>query len=179
MDTQSNIDFVKIDWSKIDREKAEFICKEAIGHLESIHESNDNITSRAIGILSFSLPVLTALTGFFVLQWGNLSTPIISVSICSMVLLSVILILLLLILLPKGSNSTQAGPIEYFTDDFYLSSMENIFKKNIQTLHQCINEDYAIIKSRFILLRVAIILFAGFPIISTVVWLVAFLVTKP
>jgi hypothetical protein len=57
-----------IKWDEIDEEKSKFIYGEAVAHLDSIHNNDEFITSKAIGILSFSLPILAALTGFFVVQ---------------------------------------------------------------------------------------------------------------
>jgi hypothetical protein len=170
-------DFTKIEWSKIDREKAKFIYDEAIARLDSIHKNNDGITNKAIGMLSFSLPVLTALTGFFVLQWGKLSVPLLAASVCSAVSLFAILVLLLLILLPRGLNSPQGGPEAYFKDDYYRNDMENIFKGNIQTLHQYIIEDCAVMYLRGNFLRIAIVLFSAFPVITVVVWAVVAICT--
>jgi hypothetical protein len=172
MKAQDNIDFSKIDWKKIDREKAEFIYNEAIARLDSIHKNNEGITNKAISMLSFSLPILTALTGFFVLRWGSLSVPLIAMSVCAGIFLLAILVLLLLILLPQGLNSAQGGPSAYFTDNYYLNSMGDILKGNIQSLHQYINEDYTVQKFRANLFLAAVVLFAAFPTISAGVWTV-------
>jgi membrane protein implicated in regulation of membrane protease activity len=169
----NEIDFSVIDWSKVGLKKAEFIYGEAIARLDSIHKNNDGITNKAIGMLSFSLPILTALTGYFILQWGNMSVPLFFMSICSGVFLFAILVLLLLVLLPKGLNSAQGEPSAYFTDNFYSNSMEYILKGNILTLHRYINEDYAVQKLRANFFWVAVVLFAAFPIISAGVWAVA------
>lgn len=176
---EKGIDWSKIDWSKIDREKAEFIYNEAVARLDSIHKSNENITSKALGMLSFSLPVLTALTGFFVLQWGNLSPPLLAMSVCSGVFLFAILVLLLLILWPKGLSSAQGEPSAYFTDGYYLESMEYILYGNIRILHRYIKEDHAVQNLRANILRVAVLLFVAFPVISAWVWFVAFVLTNP
>jgi hypothetical protein len=179
MQAQDNIDFTKIKWSKIDREKAEFIYNEAIARLDSIHKNDEGITNKALNMLSFSLPILTALTAFFVLQWGSLSVPLIAMSVCAGVFLIAILALLLLILLPKGISSAQGGPSAYFTDNYYLSSMKDILKGNIQTLQQDINEDLGIQRSRAYLFRAAVLLFAIFPVVSVIVWAVASVCVKP
>jgi len=176
---QNNIDFDKIDWSKIDREKAEFFYDEAITNLELIHKSYEGIFNKAIGMLSFSLPVLTALTGYLLLHLKEFSVPFLAMPICSAILLIAILVLLLLILLPKELNSALGEPSTYLTDDYYKNSMENIFKGNIKTLQECINEDYASLKTRACFLKVAIVLFAVFLIISAGSWVVAFLIRKP
>jgi hypothetical protein len=179
MDPQKSIDFDKIDWSKIGKKKAKFIYDEAIARLDAIHKSNEGITNKAISMLSFSLPVLTAFTGYLILQWESITIPSRAMSICSIVSLVAILVLLLLILLPKGINTAQGEPSAYFTDDYYKNSMTDIFKGNIQTLHQYINDDYTIQETRANLFKAAILLFAIFPIISTLVWGLASLIAKP
>jgi hypothetical protein len=179
MKEKDKIDFSKIKWKKINREKAEFIYNEAIARLDSIHRNNEGITSKALGMLSFSMPILAALTGYFILQIEELSTPLLAMSICAGFFLFAILVLLLLILLPRGINSAQGAPSAYFSKDYYLSSMLDILKGNIETLHQYIIEDGAIQRSRANLFLVAVVLFAVFPIISAVVWAVAYFFTKP
>jgi hypothetical protein len=179
---QDKIDFKenewsKIDWSKVGKKKAEFFYNEAIARMDSIHRNIDGITNKAVGMLSFSLPVLTALTGFFVLQWGKLTVPLLAASICSAVLLFAILILLLLILLPRGLNSAQGGPEAYFKDNYYHRNMENIFIGNIQTLHRYIIEDRAVMYLRGNYLRIAIVLFSVFPVITFGVWTIAVICT--
>jgi hypothetical protein len=173
MKQQNSIDFTKIDWLKIDGKKAEFIYNEAVARLESIHKNIDGITNKAVGMLSFSMPILTALTGFFVLQWGALSVPLFAASICSAVSLFAILILLLLILLPRGINSARGGPEAYFKDDYYQGDMGSIFMGNIQTLHRHIIEDQEIMYLRGNLLRAVIVLFSAFPLITAGVWAAA------
>jgi membrane protein implicated in regulation of membrane protease activity len=170
MQAQDNIDFNKINWSEIDREKAEFIYNEAIARLDSIHKNMEGITNKALGILSFSMPILTALTGFFVLQWGSLSAPLFAASVSSAIFLFAILVLLLLILLPRGLNSAHGRPAAYFTNDYYLKNMEGIFKGNIQTVHQYIIDDSKILSFRGNLFRAVIVLFAAFPLIAAGVW---------
>ena len=172
MQAQKTIDFTKIDWSKIDQTKAEFFYNEAIARLDTIHKNIDGMTNKALGMLSFSLPILTALTGFFILQWGDMSIPLLATSVCATIILFAILVLLLLILLPRGLNTAQGEPVAYFTDDYYQNSMDSIFKGNIQTVQQYIVEDRAILNWRGNLFRAAVILFTAFPVISAAVWIV-------
>jgi len=179
MKPQNNIDFDKIDWSKIGKKKAKFIYNEAIARLDFIHKGNEDITNKATNMLSFSMPILTALTGYFIFKLENISIPFLAMSICAIILLFAILVLLLLILLPKAFNSAQGGPSAYLTEDCYLGSMTEILQGNIQILHQCIDEDHKAQDARAKLLKAAIVLFTGFPIISALVWLEAFLITKP
>jgi hypothetical protein len=176
MRAQKEIDFNEVDWSKIDKEKAEFICKEGAARLDAIHKGYDAITARATGMLSFSMSALTALTGFFVTNFATkleaLFIPLFAMSICAWVFLFAILILLLFILIPKGLSSAQGSPSAYLTGGYYHKSMENIIKGNIQPLHESINKDDAIHRSRVNLYRTAVVLFATFPVISAGVWAV-------
>ena len=171
MQAQNNIDFSKIDWGKIDKEKAEFIYYEAIARLDSIHKNNEVITNKALSMLSFSVPILTALVGYFILQWGTLTIPLQIISFCSVIFLFVIFILLLHVIIPEGFSSAQGGPSAYFTDGYYLRSMEDIFKGNIQDLHSSINEDIAVQKKRAYIFKAAVLTFAFFPIILVIIWL--------
>jgi len=169
MKTEKTIDFTGINWSKINEKKAEFIYNEAIARLESIHKNIDGITNKAIGLLTISLPILTALVGFFVIRWGNISSALFAMSICAIAFLFAILIVLLLILLPMGLNSAQGEPLTYFTDNYYLQDMENIYKGNIQTLQNYINEDRAVLNLRGKLFRAAVLLFVSFPVTMAIV----------
>ena len=168
-----NFDFSAVDWDSVPSEKAAFIYNEAIARLDTIHKNIDGMTNKALGVLSFSLPVLAALVGYFILQWGTLSFPMIAASICAVVFLFAILVLLLLILLPRGLNSAQGEPAAYFTGDYYRSDMDNILRGNIQTLQRYINEDRAILNWRGKVFRAAIILYTAFPVITAAVWAVA------
>jgi membrane protein implicated in regulation of membrane protease activity len=169
MQAQDNNIFPAVDWASISEKKAEFIYNEAIARLDSIHKNNDGITNKALGILAISIPIMTALVGFFVIRWGNISTALFVTSICAIVFLFAILVVLLLILLPRGINSAQGEPSTYFTGDYYLQEMENIYKGNIQTLQQYINEDRKILCFRGNLFRAAVLLFASFPAITAIV----------
>jgi membrane protein implicated in regulation of membrane protease activity len=173
MKAQDSTDFSKINWSGIDKEKAEFIYNEAIARLDSIHKNIDGITNKALGMLTISIPIMTALVGFFVIRWGNISTALFATSICAIVFLFAILVVLLLILLPRGVNSAQGEPSTYFTDDYYLQNMENIYKGNIQTLQNYINGDRAVLNLRGNLFRAAVLLFASFPAITAIVAVMA------
>jgi len=170
MKANSNIDFSAVDWSSVSDEKAAFIYNEAIARLDSIHKNIDSMTDKALGMLSFSLPVLAAMTGYFVLQWGTLSVPLAAASICAAAFLFAILVLLLLILLPRGLNSAQGEPAAYFTGDYYRSDMDNILRGNIQTLQQYINEDRAVLNWRGNVFKAAIVLYTAFPIVTLTVW---------
>jgi len=174
-----DIDFAKIDWSKIDEGKAKFIYNEAIARLDSIHKSIDGITSKAQSMLSFSATILTAIVGYSIKQWEDMQCPLKAALICAIVLLIAILVLLLMVFKPKGLNSAQGGPSAYFKEDYYLNSMENIYKGNIQTLYKYIKEDKAIMKLRAYLFTTSVKLYTAYPLIAAVVWAVFSLCANP
>jgi len=174
MQKKNNVDFSEVDWQKIDMEKAKFIYNEAIARLDSIHKNIEVVTNKAIRMLSFSVPILTALVGYFILHPEKLSAlPLFAASVCAAIFLFVLLVLLLMILLPRGINSTHGEPSTYFKGNYYQKDTENIFKGNIQTLQQYINEDISILNLRGNLLRAALILFGFFPVITFVVFWIA------
>jgi hypothetical protein len=166
MKQEVSVDFAKIEWTKIDREKAEFIYNEALARLDSVHKNNDGITNKALGMLTLAVPVLAALTGFFAVQWGNLSVPLFAASICSGVFLFAILAALLLVLFPRGVTAGQGEPATYFSNDYYFQNMENIYKGNIQSLQKQIDEDRSVLYLRGNIFRIAILLFAAFPVVT-------------
>jgi heme A synthase len=169
MKAQYTIDFKKMDWSKVDREKAEFIYGEALGRLDSIHQNNDGITNKALGLLTLAVPLLTALIGFFAVRWGGLSAPFLAASVCAAAVLFATVVLLLLVLLPRGINPGQVEPAQYFMDNYYKNNMEDIFKGNIQSLQKMIGEDLALLTSRGNLFRIAILSFSAVPVASGIV----------
>jgi hypothetical protein len=70
------------------------------------------------------------------------------------------------VLLPRGINPGRVEPAQYFTDNYYKNNMEDIFKGNIQSLQKMIDEDLAILTSRGILFRTAVLSFSAIPAAS-------------
>jgi hypothetical protein len=165
---QNSFDFsiIDIDWEKIDREKAEFIYDEALDRLDSIHQNNDGITTKALSLLTLMVPPFAALIGFFAVQWGGLSMPLFAASVCAAVILFATVIFLLLVLLPRGVNPGRVEPVQYFMDGYYKNNLEDILKGNIQSMQKMIDEDLAILTFRGNLFRVAILLFSAIPVVS-------------
>jgi hypothetical protein len=179
MKTQSKFDFSNIKWSKVDREKANFIYGEAIARLDAIHKGNDAINDKASGMLSFSMPVLTALVGFIVSQWGVAKVPALAASVCAALFLFAILVLLLFILMPRGINSAQGEPSTYLGNNYYSEKMKIFLRGNIEILQDYIEKDSVTQKSRADLYWAAVLLYAIFPVISAVVWIVVSVCIKP
>jgi heme A synthase len=161
---RNSFDFSAVDWEKIDREKAEFIYGEALGRLDSVHKNNDGMTNKALSLLTLAVPPFAALIGFFAVKWGSLSMPFFVASVCAVAILFATVIFLLLVLMPRSINPGRAEPAQYFMDDYYKNSMENIFRGNVRSMQKMIDEDLVILTSRANLFRVAILLFSAIPV---------------
>jgi len=166
MQAKNNIDFTKIEWDKIDREKAEFIYNEAVEHHKGIIENNNHINDKALGMLSFSMPIMTALAGYFAITWGKVSQSLFAAAVCAGLCLLIIVINLLLILIPRGINFAAGTPGAYFTGEYYKRDMREIFIGNITNLHNCIMQDRIVMNKRAYLFRIAVTFCAILPVTS-------------
>jgi hypothetical protein len=166
MQAQDVIDFKKMDWHKVDREKAEFIYREALEHHESIIADNNRINDKALGLLSFTMPIMAALVGYFAVTWGSASFPLFTAAAISCLSLFIIMVLLLLIIVPRGIYPRTGSPGAYFTADYYKRDMRGLFIGNITNLHDAILHDRKTMYLRGHLFGAAVILCAAFPVVS-------------
>ena len=171
MQANDNIDFSKIDWDTVSKHKAEFIYNEALEHHRGIIENNNRISDKALGFLSFTMPIMTALAGYFIVSWGTTSKPLFYAGASAFIFLFVILFFLLLIIIPRGIYEGTGSPSAYFTDDYYKRKMRGLYIGNITNLHNSILHDRKILNQRGFFFKVAVILCAIFPAISFLVFL--------
>jgi len=171
MQAQDNIDFSKIDWKLIKKKKAEFIYKEAMEHHKNIIENNNRINDKALGILSFTMPVMTALAGYFAITWGKNSRPLLLAAIFAFICLFVIIFNLLLILIPRGINQGAGSPGAYLTGDYYKRNMRGLFIGNIINLHSCILQDRKLMDERAFKFRIAVTFCTILPVVSFLAFL--------
>ena len=171
MQAQDTIDFSKIDWEIVDKEKAEFIYQEALEHHRGIIENNNKINDKALGLLSFTMPIMAALAGYFAISWGKETGPLFTTAITACIFLFVIMILLLLIVAPRGIFEGAGSPGAYFTADYYKRDMKGLYVGNIVDLQKSILHDRKILNIRGWFFRIAIILCAAFPVVSFLVFL--------
>jgi hypothetical protein len=168
---QDNIDFKNIDWGTVDLKKAEFIYREALEHHESIIADNNRINDKALGLLSFTMPVMAALAGYFAITWGSTSIPLFAATVSSCLSLFGVMVLLLLIIVPRGIYPGTGSPAAYFTADFYKGDMRHLLIGNIMNLHTSIMHDKKIMYTRGAILRAVVFLCAVFPAASFIVFL--------
>jgi hypothetical protein len=170
MYAQEVIDFNNIDWNTVDREKAEFIYREALAHHESIIADNNKINEKALGLLSFTMPIMSALAGCFAVIWGSVSLPLFVAAAAGCLSLFVIMILLLSIIVPRGIYPGTGSPGAFFTADYYKGDMRHLLIGNIITLQSSIIHDKKVMYIRGNILRVVILLCAGFPAASLILF---------
>ncbi|MDR2964439.1 MAG: hypothetical protein LBU88_01540 [Treponema sp.] len=171
MQAEESIDFTKIDWKEIDEKKAEFIYNEALEHHKGIIENNNRICDKALGMLSFIMPIMTALAGYLAITWGELSCYILFTASWAGVCLFVITFNLLFIIVPRSINQGVGSPRAYLTDDYYKRNMRELFVGNIINLHNCILQDYIIINKRAWNFRIAVTFCAILPLTSFLAFL--------
>jgi hypothetical protein len=168
---QDNIDFSAIDWNSITQEKAQFILNEALEHHRSIIENNNRTNDKALGMLSFTMPIMTALAGYFAIFWGDTSLPLFLASIFACICLFVTVLSLLLILIPRGINQGAGSPGAYFTDEYYKRDMRGLLIGNITNLHECILSDRELMYKRAFCFRIAVTFYAILPVVSFLAFL--------
>jgi len=171
MQARDNIDFSAIDLDSITQEKAEFILQEALEHHRGIIENNNRINDKALGMLSFTMPIMTALAGYFAISWGNVSPPYFCAALVACICLLVIVFCLLLILIPRGINQGTGSPSAYFTDEYYKRDMRGLLIGNIINLHNCILSDRELMYERAHSFRIAVTFCAILPVVSFLAFL--------
>ena len=164
--SNKSIDFTKIDWKSVAQEKAEFIYKEAMEHHKGIIENNNRINDKAIGMLSFIMPIMTALAGYFAISWGNVSRPLLFAASTAGVFLIITVLLLLYIIIPRSIFQGAGSPGAYLTDDYYKRDMRELFIGNIINLHNCIIQDREVMNKRGDCFRLAVTACAILPVAS-------------
>ncbi|MDR3173012.1 MAG: hypothetical protein LBU19_02070 [Treponema sp.] len=172
MRAQDSIDFRTIDWTAVDREKAEFIYRDALEFNRGILENINVINDKAMGLLSFTMPIMAALVGFFVVSWANTSASLFAAAVTACAALCLVLIFLLVVIVPYGIHSGTGSPMAYFTAEFYKGSMKALLIGNIMTLCDKITANQKILYLRGYLLKIAVLLCALSPFVCLMVfWL--------
>jgi hypothetical protein len=173
IEAQDDIDFNNVDETLIDEEKAKFIYNEALANHAGIVDNINQITNKALSLLSFLIPVMTALVGYFIIKWSGLSKPLLFSSIAAGVFLVAAIVLLFVTVFPKGLSTGEGSPASYFTDDYYKRNMRGLYIGNIVNLHKSIQDDFKILNRRGSLLRIAIGACCLIPIIAIITFFAA------
>jgi hypothetical protein len=171
MQADKTIDFSQIDWQAVDGEKAALIYREGIAFNRGVLENINVINGKAMGLLSFTMPVMTALVGFFVVSWATTSLPIFAAAVTACSALFLVLIFLLTVIIPYGIHSGTGSPMAYFTAGYYKGDMRALLIGNIITLCERITANQKVLYMRGYLFKAAILVCAAFPILCLMVFL--------
>jgi hypothetical protein len=167
------IDFKKIDWSKVGREKAEFFYNEAAGYNDRLIESINSLNGKAFSLLAVALPVMSAAAGFLLTIWNEVDKrPAAMIVLFASLGLAAAVILLLLTVFPRSIYLSKAAPSSYFTGDFYKADMHHLFSFGIASLNTYIQHNRKIEKYRSRLLFAGTLALAAVPVVTLAVFLI-------
>jgi len=171
MRAKDDIDFSAVDWDSVDEGKAGFIYREALEHHKGIIENNNRINDKALGLLSFTMPIMTALAGYFAISWGGGSPALFAAALAACVFIFAVVVCLLLVIIPRGVFRGEGSPGAYFTGEYYKRDMRGLLVGNIVDLHGCILHDGKTLGRRGRLFGAAVVLCACLPAVSFLVFL--------
>jgi hypothetical protein len=170
------IDFKKIDWNRVDREKAEFFYNEAGGCNDRLVESINNLNSKAFSLLAVALPVQSAAVGFLIGIWEEAGLqPKAVILLFASFGLAAAVILLLLAVFPRSIYLSEGPPASYFTGDFYKADMLHLFSFGIASLNTYIQHNRKVEKYRARLLFAGMLALIATPIVTLAVFLIRLL----
>jgi hypothetical protein len=149
MRKETVINFKEVDWTAVDREKAEFFYNEALAFNNRLIDDINGLNGKALGIAGFILPVVSAAIGFLLSVWGVESREALAAAMmCAGCGLFASLVLLMLAVFPRGVYRGEGDPASYFSGNYYRADMYTIFTGGIATLYKAINHNYRVSKYR-------------------------------
>jgi hypothetical protein len=167
------IDFKSMDWSKVDREKAEFFYNEAVEFNDRLIANINNLNGKALSLLATGLPVLSAAVGFLLSVWGDTGKEPLSMAlIAASTGMFITLVLLILAVFPRGVYLGKGTPQAYFTDNFYKADLHHLFSFGIAALNKYINHNREIEAYRGRFLLAGILAFVATPLVTVGVFLI-------
>jgi hypothetical protein len=167
MRAQNNIDFTAMDWSKVDREKAEFFYRESADYNDRLIESINGLNSKAFFLLAAALPAMLVFAGSLLSIWDKADKrPAAAVLLFAFFCLVAAVILLLLAVFPRGVYLSKGTPASYFTGDFYKADMRHLFSFGIASLDTYIQHNRNIEKYRGRLIFAAALALIAVPLVT-------------
>ncbi|MDR0319901.1 MAG: hypothetical protein LBI28_00215 [Treponema sp.] len=160
------IDFSKIDWTKVDMEKAKFLFQEAQNDNNKIIEDITNMEKKAFRLISVVILILCAAIGVLFLQGKD-------VIIESLVFVSFILgsglIFFIAAVYPGKIFKGKALLDQFFEGGDYKEDVHKIYIRGIITYIKHINYNRKVLTVRTDLMRVGFALFVTILVIVVVV----------
>jgi hypothetical protein len=172
MRIKSPIDFKKIDWKAVDREKAKFFYNEALAFNNRLIDDINSLNSKALTITGFLLPVMSAAAGLLLASWGGEGRDALTAAMISACCgFFAALVFLLLAIFPRGVYRGEGDPESYFSGNYYRADMFTLFTCGIATLHRAIEHNYRVLRYRGKMFLTGILAFAATPCCAVLVFL--------
>jgi hypothetical protein len=167
MPKQKKIDFERVDWDQIDREKAEFFRGEAVIFNNKVIEDINTLNDKIFKLLAFAFSVLSAATWFLISVWERQNSEnVVAASICACACMFVVIVLLSAGIFPREIYRGEGSPLAYFSDDYYIRDMRAICAGSIIKLDKYINHNQNLMEHRGLFLRAGIIAFMLAPVFT-------------
>jgi hypothetical protein len=159
------IDFKKIDWSKVDKEKMEFFFNEAREYNNKLIDDLNSLNNKAFSLMALALPVASAVTGLLLSALnagnGNAMIPSLIAAGCGM---GVTLVCLFLVVFPRRVYRSEGTPEMFFSGRYYKADMATILSGGIASFHKYILHNHKVMQRRTVCLVCGIIAFMATPI---------------
>jgi len=160
MKAKETIDFTKIDWDKVDIEKAEFFFKAAQNYNNKVIEDLVNTNSKAYTLICVMLPVLSAAIGFLLTR-GEGQEKIIGILALFSLLSAIGLILLFVAIIPKKFYRGEGSPEQFFRGNYYKNDLFTIYTGGIAANQKYIDRNDKLLKWRNALITAGLSIFLG------------------
>jgi len=172
---EKQIDFTKIEWNSLEKERLRFYFKEAVEANDAVLNSLRNINDKAYQFLTIASAMVAALAGFLFAVWGKVGKEAVAVAaLCGCIWLGLIMIVLLLAVWPRTVESGRATPGSLFSSDLYKAPMETHLADGIASYHQYICSNRNVVKFRSGFLTAGIAGFLLIPLVAIVLLLCVF-----
>jgi hypothetical protein len=166
MKAKETIDFTKIEWDKVDIEKAQFFFQAAQNYNDKVIEDLVNTNNKAHTLICVMLPILSAAIGFLLTRGEGQEKTIGILSLFSLIL-GIGLILLLVAIMPRKFYRGNGSPEQFFREDYYKNDMFRIYTGGIAASQKYIDQNYKLLAYRSGLITAGLCLFIGSLFVTT------------
>jgi hypothetical protein len=160
MKNQKAIDFTKIDWKTVDREKIDFFFNEARDFNNKLIDDIQNLNNKIFSLLALTLPIISATMGYLLTVWGNKDKePLSWALLCASGGFAISLFFSLLAFFPRPVFRGGGAPEVFFSGSWYKADIYTILSGGIASYHKFIIRNFKTMGYRNFLLRTGIVTF--------------------
>lgn len=164
---------------KIDKDEAKFLLEHAEKHLKETLDGNNLIVGRTTTLLTITVGIMTALTGFAITRWasGNIDSMVITAFIV-IGYLYVITIFLVDNIQPKKYITLGAVPKDFFNVNFFGNlfpegdRLKYFYLNEVNSIQGRIEENKTTNEKRWKKFRICLYFITATPVVLLVVFLI-------